>query len=1143
MNERAIFEAALDRKDSDERSAYLSEACGADQALRHHIEGLLKAHEMLGTFLAAPPPAPAATIEAPITEGPGTVIGPYKLLERIGEGGFGVVFMAEQSQPVRRKVALKVLKPGMDTRQVVARFEAERQALALMDHPNIAKVLDGGQTSSGRPYFVMDLVRGVPITEYCDDAQLSPRERLELFGHVCQAVQHAHQRGIIHRDLKPSNVLVTQQDGNPLVKVIDFGIAKALGPQLTEKTLFTGFAQLIGTPPYMSPEQAALSNVDVDTRSDVYSLGVLLYELLTGTTPFGKERLKEIGYDEIRRIIREEEPPKPSTRISTLGQAATTVSAQRKSDPKRLRQLFRGELDWIVMKALEKDRNRRYESANAFAADVQRYLNDEAVQACPPSARYRLRKFARRNTRALATGALLGLMLLVAVSAVVASALWTAGQAKARLEVEVANKKELERTLYFMHIALAEREWSANNRGRAAELLDDCPAPLRAWEWHYLKRLGHSPPITFSAGGRGRLGNSLDLAFSPDGRWLATPSAEKDIKVWDVAARREVKALHGHGDLVMRLAFSPDGQRLASTSEDTKVKVWDTSTWQEVLTLAKHTKSVYGVAFSPDSRLLASAGKDDKVYVWDVATGDLLWDFPGKFINVRHVHVAFSPDGRFLASGSVDNTVMLWDVRTGEVVHSLSGHTEPIYSVAFSADGRLLASAGWDSKVTVWDVTKGRENFTVQAVFLGSPWRVEFSPDGRLLALADGGSAGFVKVYDATTGQPALTRQADNIRVASIAFSADSQRLASAGYDKTVKLWDLATGQEVLTLRGHPDLVSHVVFSPDGQRLASASEDGTVKIWDATPLAENPEPRTRTLRGHTGVVYSVAFSPDGRFLASGSLDKTVKVWDTQSYQEVRSLRHTEGVWCVAFSEGGRLATASAAESVKLWDAATGQEVRPFPPFRGGVRRTALSPDGRRLATSDRLQMVRVWDTTTGKQLFPLLGHKGQVWDVTFSPDGQFLATAGMDETVKLWEAATGQEVRTFREHTNRVHVVAFSPDGGRLVASGGADQTVKVWEMATGTVLHSCSGHTDYVFGMAFSPDGKRLASASWREVIVWDTVTGRKVKTLDGFPGTVWSVAFSPDGRLAAAGGYKGKGEIKVWDKSLWDDGADGGR
>src|SRR5579884_3124834 len=403
MSERDIFDAALAIDDLAERAAYLDRVCEGDAELRKHIDELLSVLSQVGSFLEQPAVALEATVDDPISERPGTVIGSYKLMEQIGEGGMGLVFVAEQQQPVRRKVALKVIKPGMDTRQVVARFEAERQALALMDHPNIAKVLDGGTTGSGRPYFVMELVKGVPITEYCDQNQVPIRQRLELFVSVCQAVQHAHQKGIIHRDLKPSNVLVVSHDGMPVVKVIDFGVAKAIGQQLTDKTIYTQFSQLIGTPLYMSPEQAGQSGLDVDTRSDIYSLGVLLYELLTGTTPFDKERLRAADYDEMRRILREEEPARPSTRVSTLGEAATAVCASRQSDPRRLSRLLCGELDWVVMECLEKDRNRRYESASALAADVQRYLRDEPVLACPPSAAYRFRKFARRNRRALAT--------------------------------------------------------------------------------------------------------------------------------------------------------------------------------------------------------------------------------------------------------------------------------------------------------------------------------------------------------------------------------------------------------------------------------------------------------------------------------------------------------------------------------------------------------------------------------------------------------------------------------------------------------------------------------------------------------------------------------------------------------------------
>jgi serine/threonine protein kinase len=439
--EEAIFHAALAIEAPEQRAAYLDAACGNQEELRRRVAALLsRVAETEGPLDRAGFNLPA-TPDKPLAEQPGTMIGPYKLLEQSGEGGMGLVFMADQLQPVRRRVALKVLKPGMDTRQVVARFEAERQALALMDHPHIAKIHDAGTTASGRPYFVMELVRGVPITEFCDQRRLTTRQRLELFATVCQAVQHAHHKGIIHRDLKPSNVLVTLHDTVAVPKVIDFGIAKATGQQLTERTLFTQFAQMIGTPLYMSPEQAEMNGLDVDTRSDVYALGVLLYELLTGTTPFESATLKQVGLDEMRRIIREEEPPTPSQRLRTLGaQACATVSDRRGVDGRQLGQALRGELDWIVMKALEKDRNRRYESASAFAADVQCYLHDEAVAACPPSAGYRLRKFARRNRRALV---MVGILAVSLVAATTVSA-WQAAVAREAQRQAEADRKQAE---------------------------------------------------------------------------------------------------------------------------------------------------------------------------------------------------------------------------------------------------------------------------------------------------------------------------------------------------------------------------------------------------------------------------------------------------------------------------------------------------------------------------------------------------------------------------------------------------------------------------------------------------------------------------------------------------------------------------
>jgi eukaryotic-like serine/threonine-protein kinase len=496
-----IFSEALELKSAEERADYLDRVCGSDRSLRGRVEGLLRAHVEDDDFLESPAAPPTVTIESPsLSEGPGTVIGPYKLREQIGEGGMGVVYVAEQTRPVRRKVALKIIKPGMDTKQVIARFEAERQALAMMDHPNIARVFDGGTTPSGRPYFVMELVRGIPITDYCDRQRLSISERLELFVLVCRAVQHAHQKGIIHRDLKPSNILVTVIDGAAVPKIIDFGVAKAMGQSLTERTIYTAFQQFVGTPLYMSPEQADLAGMDVDTRSDIYSLGVLLYELLTGTTPFDQDTFRRAAFDELRRIIREQEPPKPSTRLSSLGATRATVSAHRKADVRQLDRAVRGELDWIVMRALEKDRRRRYETANDFAADVMRYLTDQPVEACPPSAWYRFSKYARRNRAGFITAGLVATALLIGT---VVSA-WEAVRATRAERRATAALEESRLVVDYLVNDIFGAAAPEKAQGRTVTVHD----LLTAGERVIPARFGHSPLV--EAASREALGRAYD---------------------------------------------------------------------------------------------------------------------------------------------------------------------------------------------------------------------------------------------------------------------------------------------------------------------------------------------------------------------------------------------------------------------------------------------------------------------------------------------------------------------------------------------------------------------------------------------------------------------------------------------------------
>jgi WD40 repeat protein/serine/threonine protein kinase len=1113
---RAIFMTALDKTEPAERAAYLAQACGGDDALRQRVDVLLRANDDPGSFMKSPVQNMVATLDAPTpAERPGTVIGPYKLLQQIGEGGMGVVWMAEQTQPVQRKVALKVTKPGMDSRQVIARFEAERQALAMMDHVNIARVFDGGATEGGRPYFVMELVHGVPITKYCDDNQLTPRERLELFAPVCQAIQHAHQKGIIHRDIKPSNVMITLYDGKPVPKVIDFGVAKATEQKLTERTLFTQYGTMVGTLEYMSPEQAEMSALGVDTRSDIFSLGVLLYELLTGSTPLSHKRLKKAAYSEALRMIKEEEAPKPSTRLSDSGEALASISAHRHMEPAKLMKLVRGELDWIVMKCLEKDRNRRYETANSFAADVQRYLHDEPVEACPPSAMYRFRKFARRHKVALVTASAVVLAVLLAVGSLVGAVTVLADsntqikdeqkQTKDALGRETQANDELirslkreERTSYFRRIALAERELTTGNVGHAEELLDDCPLALQGWEWHHLKRRRYNEPLTF----RGHTAWIIGVAFSPDGKRIASASSLRsntigEIKIWDRATGKELlPPMLGHFGPVVGVAYSPDGKTLASAGWDKTVKLWDAATGKELptLPLRGHGSYISSVAFSPDSKVAASASGDNTVKLWDAATGQLLETLRGHSRALSAV--AFSPDGAHLASASYDRTVKLWDTTTHKEIRTLHGQASLVLAVAISRDSKLVASVG---------------------------------------------SGGNVLVWDATTGQHLHTLRAEITLVTSVAFNHDGSRLAVGNMDKTVRLFDLVTEQEVITLRGHTDMVMSVTFSPDGQQLASASLDGTVKVWDAEAGEAKTNPENRTLRSQAGAVSRMAFSLDGKRLATANYDETVTIWDMASGRQERVLiGHSGPVFAVAFTgDGQRLASADLAGNIKVWDAGTGKEVRSFTSYGGNM---ALSSDGKRLAAGFEGGTVFVWDVATGKEEFSFHAHDAPILYTAISPDGLRLATSSWDSTVRVWDATKGRKLHDLRGHSHFVPAVVFNHDGTRL-ASASWDKTAKVWDAATGKELLTLKGHTDRVVSVAFSPDGKLLATASLDyNVKIWDAISGKELDNLRGHLGWVLDVAFSPDGKwLAAVGGYRSKGELRFWDTAKWKEKPDG--
>ncbi len=800
-----VFLEAIELAPED-RHEFLAKRCaGLNTSIQEQVEELLEGDSAAARAHLSKPPVNVArflpSVSHQLAECIGDSIGNYRLTAKIGEGGMGIVFAAEQTRPIQRRVALKVIKPGMDSEQVIARFEAERQALALMDHPNIANVLDASTTDRGRPYFVMELVQGNPITEYCDDQHLSLNERLELFITVCQAVQHAHQKGIIHRDLKPSNILVAHDGAHATPKVIDFGVAKATIQKLTDKTLFTQYGQIVGTLEYMSPEQSQYNQLDVDTRSDIYSLGIILYELLTGTIPLDRERLQSTTFDEMLRIIRQEEPPRPSSRLRAM-EALSVVAEKRRSSPHKLKSLIRGELDWIVMRSLEKDRAQRYETAAAFATDIQRYLSDEPVFACPPSARYRIKKALRRNLRYVIAVSIIFLSLVAGV--IGTSLQWLRSNRLAEV---------VQQSGYFSDMKLANLAYDRGDVELVRELLRrHIPSATpgrdhRHFEWHYLAGLINEIQRIPGHGAKGQV-DGIGFIAEGDATILAVLQNET-LSMWPfplTAGRRDpirqfAADYSNEWYWIPCAAISPDGSKLGlienialdDGSSAIRLTVTDTRTGMTL-----------------DSVLIDNYAPHDE-------SPDL-----------RGTALAFSGDGQRLATGHWNGTLVGWrlsDEQRLERVFTKKGHSQSVAAISFTAGGDKLVSASWDRTACLWQ-------FGVDAPALifehdSRLTSVVISRDGTQIFSAS--ERGLTHIWNVDT-QRHSTFDEGGVQFA-VALSPDEHTLAIGGNDGMIRLRDVKSGTLVTKLRGHNGGVRKLAFSPDGSWMASGDDLGRLNLW------------------------------------------------------------------------------------------------------------------------------------------------------------------------------------------------------------------------------------------------------------------------------------------------------------------------
>jgi serine/threonine protein kinase/WD40 repeat protein len=1064
----------------------------------------------------------------------GGQVGPYKLLRMLGEGGFAEVYLAEQQKPVKRRVALKVIKLGMDSKQVIARFEAERQALALLDHPNIAQVYDAGTTEAGRPYFVMEHVKGVSLTEHCDREKLSIEERLELFLQVCEAVQYAHQKGIIHRDIKPSNVLVSIEGEKGLPKIIDFGVAKAITQPLIERTLFTEQGQMIGTPEYMSPEQAGMTNQDIDTRSDIYSLGVLLYELLTGALPFDRKTLEQAGFAEIQRIIREVDPPRPSTRLSDLGEKATEIAKSRRTEVATLAKRLYRELEWIPLKAMRKERTHRYRSASELADDVQNYLNGVPLIAGPESAVYRVKKFVRRN-RALVTG--IAAVLVVLAAGIVVSTNFAIGQARARAEADQARsvaeaaRQEAQKE---KEAALLANEWGRLMRRSLPELLlisrhefeDRPPGSIHnavftsdekyilddrpGYQFRSLIELKTGKTV-FKTKQYAGSGFRECTQFMPDEGYVcysSGPSTVDIVELWkdETVVRFDSRKKEDEIWYLRSFVVSPNGKLACGCAinyltGEREIILWDASSGDELKrfqmeildkNLLTNPNDSWGfrlsvpcgrvLGFLPDNKRVAYL--DLQLSVLDIETGKR------KKIAAHHGWLSsYAPKTAAVAILGISNRVEVWDVAKGVKVIELEKPTSGLRCLAISSDGKWIGTTEYGA---FWDLWRGDTGKYVRKYESGTINSLAFSSSGVYAVTTN---LEEIKVWSVlrernlevksfrTADEQPSNLKLSNWTIGPGVFGHSHQFLATGDGDGYVSIWEVPSFRLLRRWQGHAEAIASITFCPDDRFLATSSKDGTVKVWET--VSGN---LFQTITCKPGEQLScAAFSPDGKRLAVGT--RTMDLNDIFKLDE-------SGVWTLNKSQEWELDTSGRwkrDESGKWYDTL-------------GLIQRDSSGKWRKVLKAGDFE-VRIFDVETGDMLFMTAQGRSEILSLKYSPNGKRLAVGRGrygNDVVNILDAETGEEC--FGEIPHVWSIMSFSPDCRYVVLAG---KSVLLWDIEEKREVWHIENKSAHQ--IVFHPDGRRFVLMSGGNSSLHATSDGREIIPLQG---GLPPATFSPDGR-----------------------------